>query len=95
MPNGQGFGLFDPYALKKVSLAGFAAAVLPSVPPPQSEQHAARVRWMAARLRELERRHKDVAFVCSLLDVSQRGTGRPVPSSHEQVTDQRRCTVLI
>src|SRR5262249_9624277 len=49
----------DPYALKKVSIAGFAAAVLPSIPPPEGQQ-AARVRWMARRLRQLERKHRDV-----------------------------------
>jgi len=58
----------DPYALKKVSIAGFAAAVLPSIPPPEEGQHTQRIRWMAHRLRELERRYKDVVFVCSLLD---------------------------
>jgi hypothetical protein len=58
----------DPYALKKVSIAGFAAAVLPSIPPPEQEQHVRRIRWMAHRLRQLERRYKDVVFVCSLLD---------------------------
>lgn len=58
----------DPYALKKVSPAGFAAAVLPAVPPPAEGQHTARVRWMAQQLRELEGRYKDVVFVCSLLD---------------------------
>jgi hypothetical protein len=57
----------DPYALKKVSIAGFAAAVLPSIPLPEGQQ-AARVRWMARRLRQLERKHRDVVFVCSLLD---------------------------
>jgi hypothetical protein len=58
----------DPYALKKVSPAGFAAAVLPAVPPPAEGQHTARVRWMARELRRLERRHRDVLFICSLLD---------------------------
>jgi hypothetical protein len=62
-------GVFpDPYALKKVSPAGFAAAVLPAVPPPSPGQHTQRVRWMARRLRALERRHRDILFVCSLLD---------------------------
>jgi hypothetical protein len=58
----------DPYALKKVSPAGFAAAVLPVIPPPAEGQHAQRVRWMAKELRRLEKRHRDVLFVCSLLD---------------------------
>jgi hypothetical protein len=58
----------DPYALKRVSAAGFAAAVLPAVPPPAPGQHAERIAWMARRLRELERRHRSILFVCSLLD---------------------------
>ena len=58
----------DPYALKKVSPAGFAAAVLTVVPPPFEGQHTRRVRWMARRLRILESRYEDILFVCSLLD---------------------------
>ncbi len=62
-------GVFpDPYALKRVSPAGFAAAVLPTIPPPQPGQHAERIAWMAHRLRELEKRHHSILFVCSLLD---------------------------
>jgi hypothetical protein len=58
----------DPYALKRISLGAFAAAVLPHVPPPAPGQHTQRIRWMARRLRALERRHRDIVFVCSLLD---------------------------
>ena len=58
----------DPYALKRVSPAGFAAAVLPTIPPPRPGQHATRIAWMAARLRELEARHRAILLVCSLLD---------------------------
>jgi hypothetical protein len=58
----------DPYALKRVSPAGFAAAVLPAVPPPSPGQHADRIVWMAQRLRDLERRYRSILFVCSLLD---------------------------
>lgn len=59
----------DPYALKRVSPAGFAAAVLPAIPPPEpGSQHAERVVWMAARLRALEERYKSILFVCSLMD---------------------------
>jgi hypothetical protein len=62
-------GVFpDPYALKRVSAAGFAAAVLPAVPPPAPGQHAARIAWMARRLRQLGKRYKSILFVCSLLD---------------------------
>jgi hypothetical protein len=58
----------DPYALKKVSPEGFAAAVLPAIPPPDQGQHADRIVAMAARLRELEKQYKSILFVCSLLD---------------------------
>src|SRR5262249_43484133 len=58
----------DPYALKRVSVEGFAAAVLPAVPPPAPGQHAHRPAWMAGELRGLERRHRHALFVCSLLD---------------------------
>jgi hypothetical protein len=62
-------GVFpDPYALKRVSAAGFAAAVLPAIGPPAPGQHAARIAWMAERLRALERRHSSILFVCNLLD---------------------------
>jgi hypothetical protein len=58
----------DAYALKRVSAEGFAAAVLPAIPSPSPGQHAARVAWMADRLRRLEQRYHSILFVCSLLD---------------------------
>jgi len=58
----------DPYALKTVSPEGFAAAVLPAIPPPAEGQHAGRIAWMAGRLRELGRRYRSTLLVCSLLD---------------------------
>jgi hypothetical protein len=62
-------GVFpDPYALKRVSPEGFAAAVLPAIPPPAPGQHAERIAWMAGQLRTLEQRHRSILFVCSLLD---------------------------
>ena len=62
-------GIFpDPYALKRVSPEAFAAAVLPAIPPPAPGQHGARIVAMAARLRELEARHRSILLVCSLLD---------------------------
>src|SRR5206468_4174779 len=42
----------DPYALKRVSPEGFAAAILPAIPPPASRQNADRIAQMAGRLRE-------------------------------------------
>jgi hypothetical protein len=62
-------GVFpDPYALKRVSAEGFAAAVLPAIPRPAPGQHADRIVWMAHRLGQLERRFRSILFVCSLLD---------------------------
>jgi len=61
-------GFPDPYALKRVSPQGFAAAMLPSIPPPAPGQHAARIVWMASRLRELEQRYGSILLVVSLLD---------------------------
>jgi len=58
----------DPYALKRVKLERFAAAVLAAVPPPVPGQNSRRINWMAARLRELESRHRSVLFICSILD---------------------------
>jgi hypothetical protein len=62
-------GVFpDPYALKKVSPAGFAAAVLPAIPRPRPGQQSERIVWMAQRLRQLEKRFRSILFVCSLLE---------------------------
>ena len=58
----------DPYALKIVSPEKFAAAVLPAIPRPDAGQHASRIAWMASRLRDLEKRHRSILFVVSLLD---------------------------
>lgn len=58
----------DPYALKKVPLARFAAAMLPVIGRPQEEQRYARIVHMARRLRELEARYESILFVCSVLD---------------------------
>lgn len=58
----------DPYALKKVSAERFAAGVLPAIPRVPQGQPQARVIAMANRLRGLERRHKSILLVCSLMD---------------------------
>ena len=58
----------DPYALKRVSPAGFAAAVLPTIPPPSNDQHKNRVVAMASRLRQLEAKYTSILLVCSLSD---------------------------
>jgi hypothetical protein len=77
----------DPYALKRVSLEQFSAALLPAIPPLHPGQHSARVAWMAARLHELESHYRLVLLVCSLLewpwirDAYQRRVERPVPET--------------
>ena len=59
----------DPYALKKVPLGAFAGALLPASPrPAPGSQREARVRWMAERLRELEKDFKKIVFLCHALD---------------------------
>ena len=58
----------DPYALKKVALHRFAAAILPSLQQPAEGQPRERILAMAARLRELETRYRSVLLVCSVLD---------------------------
>jgi len=58
----------DPYALKKVPLARFAAALLPSISRPPEGQPQLRIAHMAARLRQLERRYESILFVCSIVD---------------------------
>ncbi|HZN33847.1 MAG TPA: hypothetical protein VFB80_08505, partial [Pirellulaceae bacterium] len=58
----------DAYALKKVPLEQFAAAVLPAIPRPSEPQVRDRIRHMVSRLRQLERRFESILFVCSILD---------------------------
>jgi hypothetical protein len=58
----------DPYALKKVKPASFAASVLPAIPPPNPGQHTERIRRMARRLHQLEKHYRSILLVCSLLD---------------------------
>ncbi|MCA9061923.1 MAG: hypothetical protein KDA96_02660 [Planctomycetaceae bacterium] len=58
----------DPYALKRVDPEVFAAAVLPSVAPPEDDDQWRRIQWMAAELHRLSLTHKSILFVCSLVD---------------------------
>ena len=58
----------DPYAIKKVSLDRFAAASLPEIDPPATEQVRDRVIHMAARLRQLENQYQSILLVCSIVD---------------------------
>lgn len=58
----------DPYALKKVSLERFAAAILPNIARFPEGQPLDRVRHMAVRLRELETQFQSILFVCSVIE---------------------------
>jgi hypothetical protein len=57
----------DPYALKKVSLERFSAAVLPALPRPRG-QALRRIRHMARRLQKLSQQHESILLVCSLVE---------------------------
>ncbi len=59
----------DGYALKKVSIQQYAAAVLPSLSAPRGNaQWQQRIRFMASRLRELSVDFNKILFVTSVLD---------------------------
>ncbi|MEM7457249.1 MAG: hypothetical protein AAF456_23100 [Planctomycetota bacterium] len=58
----------DAYALKKVSIQKYAAAVLPSLTAPANDQWERRIRFMAWRLRELSVDYRNILFVTSVLD---------------------------
>ena len=58
----------DPYALKRVPVETFSAAVLPALPRLPEGQPQQRAVTMAARLRELEQQHQSILFVCSITD---------------------------
>ena len=77
----------DPYALKKVPMEAFAASLLTAAPKPSpSSQRAARIRWMADALLELEARYKRIIFVCSAMDWPWiRSACREGPSDEEKL----------
>ena len=59
----------DPYSLKTVSVAAYAAAALPSLPRPvPGSQQEARIAWMAFRLHELELEYEAILALCPLQD---------------------------
>jgi hypothetical protein len=58
----------DAYALKRVSPERFAAAVLPVIERPASQQVQDRIVHMASRLRQLEHKYQSILFVCSIID---------------------------
>jgi len=58
----------DAYALKKVTIERYAAAVLPYLSSPESAQWNERIRQMAWRLRELTIDYQRILLVVSILD---------------------------
>ena len=59
----------DAYALKKVSIERFSAAILPTIPQPQQgSQQEKRIRWMSFQLHCLELQFNKILFLCSVLD---------------------------
>ena len=65
---GYSGGFPDPYALKKLPLEKFLAAVMPALSRVPAGQPRERLAHMARRLGELEAKYKSVLFVCSMLD---------------------------
>lgn len=57
----------DPFAVRHVSPEKFAAAVLPTIVRPPDQQTRQRMVHMAWRLRQLEKRHKRILLVTSVL----------------------------
>ena len=58
----------DAFALKKMSLEKYAAAVLPFIEPGEGAQWKVRIKHMAWQLRELSVDYKKILFVTSVLD---------------------------
>jgi len=58
----------DPWALKRVSPERFAAAILPTLKRPESEDMWVHLRWMAGRLQQLSQQYSEVLCLCSLPD---------------------------
>lgn len=63
------FAAPDPYALKRISLAAYAAALVPSLPAPAPDsQRRHRIAWMAFRLHELELDYESILCLCHVAD---------------------------
>jgi hypothetical protein len=58
----------DAYALKRLSIQRFAAAVLPNLQPPDDPQWRKRISAMAWKLRQLSVDFQRILFVTSVLD---------------------------
>ncbi len=74
----------DAFALKRLPIERFAAAILPFLPRPSAEQVRNRVFHMASRLRDLEQRHESILFLSSILHW---------PWIREAYTEQTPCPV--
>lgn len=59
----------DPYVVKRLSYAAFAAAMVPTLTAPaDTTQQQARIAWMAFQLHQLEMEHADILCLCHLAD---------------------------
>ena len=58
----------DAYALKKLPIERYAAAVVPHITAPNNPQWRQRIEYMAWQLRELSVDYKRILFVTSILD---------------------------
>jgi hypothetical protein len=79
----------DPFALKRLSLATFASALLPTLPRPAgSSRQSQRAAWIAFRLHELELDHQAILCLCHLTDwpwVREAYHERRPYSDHERI----------
>jgi len=87
----------DPYALKRVPMDRFAAALLAAVPRLPEGQPQERVVTMANRLRQLETHHRSILLVCSVVDwpwIKNAYFDRiPQSATDAQVNETRVCPV--
>lgn len=63
-------GIFpDPYALKRIPIEKFLAALLPTLSrPAHGGQRERRIAYMAHQLHLLQRQYRNILFLCSVLD---------------------------
>ncbi len=59
----------DAYALKRLSYATFAAAMVPTLTPPaEGSQQQARIAWLAFQLHQLEMEYEQILCLCHFAD---------------------------
>ncbi|MFM8328551.1 MAG: hypothetical protein ACKN9U_27145, partial [Pirellulaceae bacterium] len=56
----------DPYALRNVSIAAFAAALLPNFPRPSDPRVDRQLRTVSSRLKQLRSRYNNIVCLCSI-----------------------------